>query len=89
MLIAQAEREFEETVLNNYPFYIPLPETTMLFNLSEKLMLDYCDQVEWWLQHNCQGLYIAFPSAMGKYSDKSNGVFFKSASDAILFKLSI
>lgn len=88
IIIAEGEAEFEN-LIKDYDYFVDLSAiTNRLFKKSEGSMLAYCKKVEKWLRDNCSGPFICFPSAMGKYSHKSNGVFFKSKADAILFKLS-
>jgi hypothetical protein len=87
----EMEREFE-ALMEEYPFVVQLPECERLAkSKGSEAMLAYDQTVVEWLGNNMshRDLYIAFPSAGGKYAGECNSVRFRHKSDALWFKLAV
>jgi hypothetical protein len=89
-LISMCEKAFEKQI-ENFKIEVHCPEIRRLYILHNNVeMFEWIEKVHLWLSETFESdSYLAFPmeNAFGKYKNCSNSVFFKNASDAIIFKI--
>lgn len=85
-LVKQGEIEFS-ILVDGYPYIILVP-LTITEDERDIRFVKEIEIIEGWLEENIANEYIPFPnSAVGRYKEMWQYVYFKNRDDAIRFKL--